>query len=155
MITDYDIRLAVPDDVYPIAVMSRDFVEYGLGWRWTPERILSTLDDAATNVAVAREGERLVGFGIMQYKEDEAHLILLAVQDSHRRRGIGTALVRWLETTALTAGIGLIYLEARITNGPARAFYRRLGYMEVATVRGYYLGREDCVRIAKDLWLKV
>ena len=59
----------------------------------------------------------------------------------------------WLEACALTAGIGTVYLEARLRNQEARSFYRRLGYREIALVRGYYQGREDGVRIARDLWL--
>jgi len=46
-----------------------------------------------------------------------------------------------------------VYLEARLTNGTARAFYARLGYREIQTLPGYYQGREACVRLAKDLWL--
>ena len=155
MITNYDIHLALPANAQRIAEMSRDFIEYGLAWRWTPQRILACIRDPETNVAVAREGPRLVGFGIMQYKQEEAHLMLLAVQASHRRRGIGTAIMAWLEATALTAGIGLVYLEARSANPQTRAFYRKLGYKEIQLVRGYYQGVEDSVRIGKDLWAGV
>jgi ribosomal-protein-alanine N-acetyltransferase len=108
--------------------------------------------DPAINVAVAREKGRLAGFAIMQYKDDEAHLLLLAVDAAHRRKGIGRALMDWLETTALTAGTGCIYLEARASNVDARAFYARLGYLEVVDVPGLYSNSEDGVRLAKDLW---
>ena len=89
----------------------------------------------------------------MQYKDDEAHLLLFAVDRMRRRRGVGTALLAWLEATALTAGIGVVYLEARVRNREARAFYRRHGYLEVARLRGMYRGIEDGIRISKDLWL--
>lgn len=142
----------MPTDADRIAEMSRDFVEYGLGWRWTPSRVLNSIRNVETSVPVADEAEQVVGFGIMNYKEDEAHLLLLAVQASHRRRGIGTAIMSWLEATALTAGIGLIYLESRRRNVEARAFYQELGYKEIRVIRGYYRGTEDCIRIGKDLW---
>lgn len=51
------------------------------------------------------------------------------------------------------AGVGQVYLEARLANNVARAFYARLGYHEIQTLPGYYSGREACVRLAKDLWL--
>lgn len=139
-------------DARRIAEMSRDFVEAGLGWRWTAERVLRNIRNAATNVVVAHQAGRVSGFGIMEYKEEEAHLVLLAVDASLRRRGIGSSLVAWLEATARTAGIGLIFLEARAKNHEALAFYRKLGYKEVGIIPGYYLGLEDGVRIAKDLW---
>ena len=149
---NYRIRLARAGDARPIARMSRECIEQGLGWRWTETRVLSCIRHPSVNVVVAREGSVLAGFGIMEYGEDEAHLLLFAVHRRHRREGVGGALVRWLEATALTAGIGLIRLEARSDNPGARSFYRALGYREIGTIRGFYLGREDAVSIAKDLW---
>ena len=154
MITDCQIRLGLPGGVRRIAEMSRDYIEYGLGWRWTPARMLAAIHAPDSNLAVACRGDRVVGFGLMQYKDDEAHLILLAVDAGCRRAGVASALVAWLERCALTAGIGTVYLEARCRNLEARAFYRALGYREIAVVPGYYQGVEDGVRIARDLWLR-
>jgi ribosomal-protein-alanine N-acetyltransferase len=151
MITQHEIRLALPVDASAIARMSRDFIEYGLGWRWTPERIATCMHDPATNVAVVDDAAHLAGFAIMEYHDEDAHLTLLAVSSASRRRGIGSALMAWLEATALTAGIASIYLEARTRNSEARAFYKSLGYREIRVDRGFYRGREDGVRISKDL----
>lgn len=152
MISQTEIRIADSGDVGHIAEMSRDMIEHGLGWRWTPERIQKNLHDKDTNVIVACDSQRLAGFSIMKYRHDEAHLFLLAVHGSYRRKGVGTALMAWLEQTALIAGIGVIYLEARMINREARSFYQKLGYREIRKIRGYYLGREDAVQLAKDLW---
>jgi len=146
------IRLAAEQDAPRIAAMSRDLIERGLGWTWTQPRVLRSIRDKNTNVAVAFDATKLVGFGIMKYEEEEGHLLLFAVRDSHRRRGFGTALMSWFEHTALVAGIGVIHLEARLVNKAARAFYHQLGYQEIKIVRGYYRGAESGVRLAKDLW---
>jgi ribosomal-protein-alanine N-acetyltransferase len=158
MIDHLTLRLATRADSAQIAAMSRDLIERGLGWSWTPRRVLRSIGDAHTNVVVALENrssgeQRLAGFGIMKYHDDEAHLLLLAVQAGDRRRGIGAALVTWLEKAALVSGVGQVYLESRQSNLQARAFYRSLGYREVQTVPGYYQGVEPGVRMAKDLWL--
>jgi ribosomal-protein-alanine N-acetyltransferase len=146
------IRLAHEQDARPIAAMSRDLIERGLGWTWTRQRVSRSIRDPNTNVAVADDASHLVGFGIMKYKDEEGHLLLFAVRNSHRRQGIGTALMSWFERTALVAGIGVIRLEARLVNDEARAFYHRLGYKEITVVKGYYRGIETGVRLAKDLW---
>jgi ribosomal-protein-alanine N-acetyltransferase len=151
-IVHHAIRLATPADARRIAGMSRDFIETGLGWRWTSDRVLQCMHDAATNVIVAEHAGRVTGFAIMEYADESAHLLLLAVQEPTRRRGIGAAMVAWLETTALIAGIGAIHLDSRAGNGNARAFYRALGYNEIKMIPRFYRGREDGVRIAKDLW---
>ena len=150
MIDAGEIRLALPQDAVRIATMSRDYVEHGLGWGWTPARVLRGIRDRATNVVVAECGADLAGFGIMKYLDDDAHLLLFAVKPEYRRRGVGSGLVTWLESTATTAGIELIFLETRATNTAAREFYAARGYRELATLPRYY-GSEDAVRIGKDL----
>jgi ribosomal-protein-alanine N-acetyltransferase len=152
LIRNFEIRLASQRDAVHIAGMSRQLIEVGLGWSWTPRRVIRSLQDRDTNVAVAHDGGRIIGFGITQYRLNEAHIALFAVEYASRRYGVGTALINWIEATVLTAGIGVIYLEARLSNVGARAFYRKLGYQEVKTVPGMYNGIEPGVRLAKDLW---
>ena len=149
---EYRIRLATTADARAIAMMSRDLIEHGLRWRWDAARVDQCVRDRACNVAVACVQARQCAFGIMKYRENEAHLNLLAVSPAYQGRGIGTALVAWLEDCALTAGIGVAYVEARSANTAARAFYRKLGYKEFALASGYYERTEDAVRLAKDLW---
>jgi ribosomal-protein-alanine acetyltransferase len=151
MIDACEIRLARSSDATRIAEMSRDFIEYGLGWAWDGARITRRIRHRATNVIVAESGAELVGFALMEYADEEAHLLLFGVEPIHRRRGIASSLLAWLETTAATAGIELIFLEARATNGAARAFYAARGYREIAVIPRYYSGREDAIRIGKDL----
>jgi len=153
MSIDLSLRLATRDDASIIARLSRDRIEQGLGWSWTTPRVLRSVRDRETNVVVAASAGLLIGFGIMKYHDEEAHLLLLAVRPEHARQGVGTALVDWLERAALVAGIGRVMLEARATNADARSFYRQLGYREIQSLPGYYQGQEACVRLAKDLWV--
>jgi len=155
MIANHEIRLAMLEDAPRIAEMSRDLIEQGFRWKWTPASVRGCIRSPTTNVAVAPAGPSVAGFAIMQYKDDEGHLMLLGVDPAHRRKGVAKSLMRWHEAAALTAGIGTIYLEARAGNSAAREFYRALGYQEVQYVRGYYANREDGVRFGKDLWATV
>jgi [ribosomal protein S18]-alanine N-acetyltransferase len=145
------IRLAMPADARAIAELSRREIEHGLPWRWTTPRVLRAIRGHDTNVVVAIEQELLVGFGIMFYGEDAAHLNLLAVTPVARRRGVGSTLLCWLERVAGAAGLMQIELEARQDNAPALAFYTRHGYRTAETMIGYYLGMEDGVRLRKEL----
>jgi len=74
----------------------------------------------------------------MQYELDHAHLNLLAVVPNYRRRGIAHELLRWLEKTAMVAGVDTVALEVRAVNTPARTFYRQAGYQENQYLRHYY-----------------
>ena len=145
------IRLAASDDAADIAQLSRHAIEQGLAWSWTPRRVTHCLQDPTTNVIVKRERSALTGFSIMRYGDDEAHLLLLAVAPALRRRGIGSELLQWLETTARVAGLRAIRLELRTGNAPARAFYRSRGFEETGQITGYYQGLEDATRMVKPL----
>lgn len=146
-----DIRLAVPMDAGAIAAMSRDYIEHGLGWSWTAARVSHAIHEPSTNVVVARRRESMVGFGIMQYGDDTAHLALLAVDPTRRHQGLGKRLLGWLEQSARSAGMTHIRLEARADNRSAIAFYRSLEYLQAGTVPGYYEGSIDAVQLEKRL----
>ena len=145
------IRFATRADAMLLAEMARDLIEHGLGWTWTKERISRSIRHPDTNAIVAERGDRVVGFSIMKYGDDEAHLVLLAVRPEHARLGVGRSLIEWLERSARVAGVGSIGLEARASNASARAFYRRMGYAQTQVLPGYYGGRETSVRMVKAL----
>src|ERR1043165_4394164 len=105
-------------------------IEHDLQWEWSPQRILQSIDEPDTNVAVAADEGGMLGFGIMSYKDDVAHLLLFAVRAEVRRRGIGTSLLRWLEQVASVAGVTRFRVESRSDNAAALAFYRKHGYAE-------------------------
>jgi [ribosomal protein S18]-alanine N-acetyltransferase len=147
----YRLEPARVGDAERLAAMSRAHVETGLKPAWGAARIRWHVRDAESVVLTARLGAMVVGFAIMRYGEDVAHLNLLAVDPAHRRRGVARALVRWLEETALTAGTFIIGLELRAGNEAARNLYRALGYRELGQIPGYYQGVESAIRMARDV----
>lgn len=139
-------------DAVPIALMSRRLVEAGLpSWSWNARRVSRHIHDPESVVLAARRGEQVVGFAIMGFGDEAAHLNLLAVEPSCRRGGLGSRMVRWLEASAQVAGTFDISLEVRAGNAGARSFYRRLGYREADWLPGYYERIEDAVRMTRDL----
>ena len=146
-----EIAIARPTDALTLAEMSRDLVESGLGWSWKPSRILAMIRHPDAVVLVARTRIETAGFAIMEFHDEHAHLNLLAVKPRHRRGGVARALLEWLEESARVAGIASINLEVRSRNTEAKDFYASMGYRIDATLKGYYRGREDAVRMVHDL----
>ena len=105
------IEFARFSDAPEIGELSKNAIEQGLGWKYTPDRIAKLIGNKSKNVVVARMESRLVGFGIMTYNEDQANLDLLAVKRQVRRMKIGTQIVEWLEEVALTAGAFNIFVQ--------------------------------------------
>jgi ribosomal protein S18 acetylase RimI-like enzyme len=147
------IRPAEPRDAQAIAQMSRDFIESGLGWKYDAARVLRAMRDRETLAVVACEGGKagssatgpraaVAGFAIMEFGDERAHLVLLAVRPSHRRLGIGQRMLEWLLESARVAGMASIHLELRAANDAARRFYRAMGFYETVLVPGYYRSGE-------------
>jgi ribosomal protein S18 acetylase RimI-like enzyme len=142
------IRPAEPRDAQAIAAMSRDFIESGLGWKYDQARVMRAMRDRETLAAVACEGAKtgakgaVAGFAIMEFGDERAHLVLLAVRPSHRRLGIGQRLLEWLVESARVAGMASIHLELRSNNDAARRFYRAMSFYETVLVPGYYRSGE-------------
>ena len=143
--------LARYSDALEIAEMSRDLIEHGLSWSWTPARVRRAILGRDCCVLTARRERKIAGFAIMYFGDQVAHLNLLAVGAEHRRQGLGRQLIAWLSASAIEAGIFRIDLELRQTNGGAREFYQSLGFQSLDVVQGYYQGREPALRMSRRL----
>ena len=73
--------------------------------------------------------------------------MLHATAPGLRRAGFGALLLGWQIEAGLVAGIASMTLEVRAREAGAIAFYRALGFEPGATVRRYYAGREDALRM--------
>jgi ribosomal-protein-alanine acetyltransferase len=145
------VRLARPLEAGDIALMCRDLIERGLGWSWTRAKVAKNMANRDITTLAACDGKQLVGFAMMYFGDDHAHLNLLAVKTSYQRSGLGRRLVAWLEESARCAGISAIHLEVRANNTTGRRFYRALGFQEVALLPRYYRGVESAIWMARDL----
>jgi [ribosomal protein S18]-alanine N-acetyltransferase len=148
---DIELGFANHADAPHLALLARDLIEAGLGWGYRPERIAALIRDQETTALVARGRSRPLGFAIMRFGDERAHLVLLAVQRPHQRRGIGRTLVDWLLQSARVAGMTSVHVEIRAGNAPAYAFYRSLGFTETFRVPGYYGGLETALRMIRML----
>lgn len=152
MIADVAIRLAVPADAQRIASMSRDLIEYGLPWGWQAERVSRKISSTNTNVVAVGPQGSPEAFGIMEYWDDDAHLVLFAVQATRQRRGIGSTVLLWLEAVARANGSRRIRVEARRENVAARNFYNEHGYHERTINKAMYGDTVDGICLEK--WLR-
>lgn len=134
------LRPARARDARAIALMSRDRIEAGLSWRYTPARIAALIAEPEVAVVAACGEAGLLGFSVMQFGDDRAHLVLLAVDRAVQRRGIGRRLVQWQLDSVRVAGIARITLELRADNEAGYSFYRHLGFEPTGRIADYYDG---------------
>jgi ribosomal-protein-alanine N-acetyltransferase len=81
----------------------------------------------------------------------KGHIISVAVLESHRRRGLGRALVEEALAGLKSRGCSEAYLEVRVSNTPAITLYQHLGFAIVNRLEGYYRDGEAAYLMAKPL----
>jgi ribosomal protein S18 acetylase RimI-like enzyme len=77
---------------------------------------------------VAEEGRAIVGTAMGGYDGHRGWLYTVAVRSDVRRRGIGSALVRRVESALAGLGCPKINLQVLVANAAVVSFYERLGY---------------------------
>lgn len=99
-------------------------------------------------------GDALAGYAVLMVALDEAHLLNIAVAPEWQQQGIGRAFLGYMVEVAKQAGCGIVYLEVRPSNHPARHLYRSMGFQQIAIRPNYYptpAGREDALFLGLTL----
>ena len=113
-------------------------------------------DSMASNYScwVCRVDRQLAGYFVLMLAVDDAHLLTIAVAESHQRRGLGARLLRQAMIIGLAGGAQTLLLEVRPSNVKALAMYRHFGFKQIGVRRGYYPadgGREDALVLTHPL----
>lgn len=111
------------------------------------ERFMLVVEDAY-EVRGETEGEahQIIAFLVAHRVEMEWELENIVVAEKFQRRGVGTRLLSEFIAHARAANGSGIFLEVRQSNQNARALYRRAGFEETGSRKGYYAGpSEDAI----------
>ncbi|QKQ99740.1 ribosomal protein S18-alanine N-acetyltransferase [Metallosphaera tengchongensis] len=91
---------------------------------------------------VAREDQHILGYTIgMRQFQTRGHVVSIATRGTQRRRGVGSSLLKILESRFEKIGCKYVYLEVNVKNRDAINFYLKHGYSIVRTRKNYY-GRD-------------
>lgn len=81
----------------------------------------------------------------------KGHIISIAVMFEYRRKGIGSKLIEEGLKRLKECGATEVYLEVRITNYPAIALYRKMGFRAIRIIEGYYRDGESAYLMVREL----
>nr|WP_315256248.1 GNAT family N-acetyltransferase [uncultured Duganella sp.] len=104
---------------------------------------------AACFVVARDEGGRAVGCGALRPLQPGVAEIK-RMYARHGTSGVGSAVLRFLETEAATLGYQAVWLETRLVNRRAVDFYEARGYTRIANY-GKYIGNPLAVCFEKPL----
>jgi [ribosomal protein S18]-alanine N-acetyltransferase len=119
---------------------------------WSRSMFASELGKRTSVCLGAFEGETLIGYVVNSRYVDAWHVMNVAVDPEHQRRGIATRLLqRLFEVTSDDRRRGYT-LEVRVSNAEAIALYEKLGFERHGIRRGYYTdNREDALIMWRDV----
>ena len=119
---------------------------------WSEESLRSELDNGRSALFVAKDGGKIVGWAGMTWVLDEGSVSDIAVLPACRRRGLGRALTEALLKEGRSRALSCLLLEVRVSNAPAIALYRSLGFYDVGRRPRFYEDpREDALLMRADL----
>ena len=118
---------------------------------WSRSMFAGELAKPSSICLGAFEGEQLLGYMIISRYVDAWHVMNVAVDPDHRRRGIAMSLLeRLFELTDDATRRGYT-LEVRVSNDGAIRLYEEAGFRARGIRRGYYTdNREDALIMWKD-----
>ena len=103
-------------------------------------------------VAIEPTERRVVGYIIFWRIQDEIQINNIAVHPDFRGLGIGEAILREVLDKVRAEGAVFASLEVRVSNGPARALYEKLGFEIIGSRKDYYINpAEDALVLGLNL----
>ena len=101
---------------------------------------------------VAAADNRVIGYCIAWFIEQEVHLVNIVVTPEYQNRGIGRVLLTRLLDEAAAGHKRTVTLEVRESNAGAQAFYRRFLFQAIGVRKRYYSdNREDALLMTLNL----
>jgi ribosomal-protein-alanine N-acetyltransferase len=144
MLRSYD-----PRDFAALHRLDQSCFPAGISYSKTTLHYFLTISSA--DCVIAADAARIAGFILTEENPPLAHIITLDVAETHRRHGVGSALLVESEKNLALRGVRTILLETAIDNEGAVAFWKRHGYRIEAVLKRYYLGRLDAYEMRKIL----
>jgi [ribosomal protein S18]-alanine N-acetyltransferase len=92
----------------------------------------------------------IIGYGGYWCIFDEAHIMNIAIKPEHRGIGIGELLLNGLIRTFMKENICKATLEVGANNKAAIGLYKKAGFVESGTRKGYYENTEDAIIMWKN-----
>lgn len=108
------------------------------GTPWSRNMFVEEISNPMGRALVFELNSRVVGYLCSWEILDECHVLNIAVHPEYRRQGVGSAMLKTLETSCQAKGIARILLDVGRRNKPARHLYKKMGFKVVGFRKNYY-----------------
>lgn len=113
---------------------------------WSEQSFRNELSQDHGIFIIGELGTELIGFAGEWIMIDEAHIITVAIAETHRRQGYAEKLIKELLLRASSQGATCATLEVRASNQAAIELYEKMGFAATGKRKNYYPdNKEDAV----------
>lgn len=133
------VRNVGPDDIYTVIDLEYQNFDYP----YPPEVINFLYESHRDTFLVAEKEREVIGFVIGIVQKKEGHILVIAIRDDYKKKGIGTFLMKKLIEIYKKKGITQLKLEVRASNVAALSMYKNLGFKITNRLKHYYENGED------------
>ena len=134
------VRAAIPADLPDLLALDRATPAAA---HWSEAEYQRLFTEDTGHITLVIEEDYVQGFVVGRDLGPEWEIENIAVAEAVRRRGLGERLVRELLSLASGRGAQGVFLEVRESNGPARALYSKMGFVETGRRESYYTNPEE------------
>lgn len=142
------IRRVQPNDIFPVVALAFET----LPERYNPSIFSQFYESFPEGFLVALNQEMIIGFLIgIKTTPNIGRILMLAVKDSYRKQGIGSALLTHFINEMKQQNVTSVELEVRTSNKRALRFYEARGFLLQEMLRGFYQNGENAYSMRKEL----
>lgn len=119
---------------------------------WSPQAFLEEIENPLSHLWTLNEEGAVVGYICFWLVENIIQILDIAIHPTKRRQGNACRLLTAVIEKGISHGADQVWLEARVSNLPARDLYKKFGFKEVGLRSGYYRDTyEDAVTMTLTL----
>ena len=150
--TRFEIRPMTADDLPQVLEIEKVAFRHP----WSPELLKREMTHEWSTILLCEEplpdgSRRLLGFSIFWIVHDEVHVLNVATDPAHRRRGVARAVMDETLARGRQRKCTLATLEVRRSNEAALNLYRGMGFRPVGVRPNYYVDEgEDAIVMVLD-----
>ncbi len=136
MKTNYTIEKVTPLDASEITSIQNECFDK----KWSILEIKTMIDTPhILGYCLKTKEQQIAGYILCQWVLDEGEILSIAIKPALQHKGLGSLLLKEVETSLIQNKTGTLYLEVSSTNTSAKAFYHKHGYFLQSIRPLYYL----------------
>ena len=142
------IRRIQPQDVFSVIKIAHE----SLPERYSPTIFNSFYESFPQGFLIAEKHHKIIGFLVgIKTHDTTAKILMISVNNNHRKQGIGSALLTQFLQEMLLQNIKQVDLEVRTNNKIALTFYKKHGFDITETIARFYQNGEDAYSMRRIL----